>query len=98
MRYTSAVDPAFAPLSPSEASDTLTPPSITPSPTLPKPLGYEPAVARPASKWLVVALLWFIFFLNYRDRQALFSVFPKPPKEFGFSKPQPGLIPSPFIW
>ena len=27
-------------------------------------------------KWWVVAMLWFVCFFNYADRQAIFSVFP----------------------
>ena len=26
-------------------------------------------------KWFVVAMLWFVCFFNYADRQAIFSVF-----------------------
>jgi MFS family permease len=43
-------------------------------------------------------MLWFICFLNYSDRQAIFSVFPKLKEEFGFDKVQLGLIGSAFMW
>ncbi|HEX4644693.1 MAG TPA: MFS transporter, partial [Verrucomicrobiae bacterium] len=43
-------------------------------------------------------MLWFICFLNYSDRQAIFSVFPKLREEFGFDKFQLGLIASAFMW
>jgi MFS family permease len=43
-------------------------------------------------------MLWFICFLNYSDRQAIFSVFPKFKDEFGFDKVQLGLIGSAFMW
>jgi MFS family permease len=49
-------------------------------------------------KWWVVAMLWFICFFNYADRQAIFSVFPVLQKEFGFSEEQLGLIGSAFMW
>jgi hypothetical protein len=34
-------------------------------------------------KWGVVGMLWCICVLNYADRQAIFSVFPKLQQEFG---------------
>lgn len=49
-------------------------------------------------KWWVVAMLWCICVLNYADRQAIFSVFPKLQTEFGFDKVQLGLIGSAFMW
>jgi len=49
-------------------------------------------------KWWVVFMLWFVCFLNYADRQAIFSVFPKLKEEFGFDKVQLGLIGSAFMW
>lgn len=48
--------------------------------------------------WLVVLMLWSICFLNYADRQVIFSVFPLLSHEFGFSKLQLGLIGSSFMW
>src|SRR3954466_11164932 len=49
-------------------------------------------------KWAVVGMLWCICVLNYADRQAIFSVFPKLQEEFGFDKVQLGLIGSAFMW
>ena len=49
-------------------------------------------------KWWVVAMLWFICFFNYADRQAIFSVFPVLQKEFGFDEEKLGLIGSAFMW
>ena len=49
-------------------------------------------------KWWVVLMLWFICFLNYCDRQAIFSVFPKLKQEFGFNNIQLGLLGSAFMW
>jgi MFS family permease len=51
-----------------------------------------------AYKWWVVAMLWLVCFLNYADRQAIYSVFPTLEKEFGFNKVEQGLIGSAFMW
>ena len=48
--------------------------------------------------WFVVLMLWSICFLNYADRQVVFSIFPLLSQEFGFSKLQLGLIGSSFMW
>jgi MFS family permease len=56
-------------------------------------------VARSANyKWFVVAMLWFVCFFNYADRQAISGVFPKLRKEFGFDDEHIGLIASAFMW
>jgi MFS family permease len=55
-------------------------------------------LASPNYKWWVVAMLWFVCFFNYADRQAIFGVFPTLQKEFGFDKKQLGLIGSAFMW
>jgi MFS family permease len=49
-------------------------------------------------KWLVVALLWFVCFFNYADRQAIFSVFPLLKSEMGLSDVQLGIVGSAFMW
>jgi len=56
--------------------------------------------ARPSGRyrWAVVAMLWFVCFFNYADRQAIFAVFPVLEAEFGFDKAQLGLIGSAFMW
>jgi MFS family permease len=56
--------------------------------------------ARPPSayKWAVVAMLWFVCFFNYADRQSIFSVFKSLHEEFGFDKFRQGLIGSAFMW
>jgi MFS family permease len=65
----------------------------------PPPAGAKPSGRlSPAYKWWVVAMLWFICFFNYADRQAIFAVFPKLKEEFGFDKVQLGLIGSAFMW
>lgn len=56
------------------------------------------ATPSPNYKWQVVAMLWFVCFFNYADRQAIFSVFPKLKDEFGFTKADLGLIGSAFMW
>jgi len=48
--------------------------------------------------WLVVAMLWLVCFLNYADRQAIFSVFPLLKAEFGLSDVQLGVVASCFMW
>jgi len=48
--------------------------------------------------WLVVAMLWLVCFLNYADRQAIFSVFPLLKAEFGLSDLQLGVVASCFMW
>lgn len=52
----------------------------------------------PNYKWWVVAMLWFVCFFNYADRQAISGVFPKLRQEFGFDNEQIGLIASAFMW
>jgi MFS family permease len=49
-------------------------------------------------KWSAVAMLWWIAFFNYADRQAIFSVFPLLKKEFGLNQVQLGLLGSSFAW
>jgi len=51
-----------------------------------------------ARSWSVVALLWVALFLNYVDRQAIFSVFPSLERDLGFTTAQLGLIGSIFLW
>ncbi|HUQ90031.1 MAG TPA: MFS transporter, partial [Bryobacteraceae bacterium] len=52
----------------------------------------------PRYKWHVVAMLWWIAFFNYADRQAIFSVFPLLQKEMNLSNTQLGLLASSFAW
>jgi MFS family permease len=49
-------------------------------------------------KWYAVAMLWWIAFFNYADRQAIFSVFPLLKKEFRLDPVQLGLLGSSFAW
>jgi len=48
--------------------------------------------------WLVVAMLWFVCFFNYADRQAIFSLFPLLKTEFGLSDVQLGIVAACFMW
>ncbi len=58
------------------------------------------AAVRPRSwyPWAVVAMLWFICFFNYADRQAIAAILPALEDEFGFTKSQLGLIGAAFMW
>jgi MFS family permease len=49
-------------------------------------------------KWRVVAMLWWISFFNYADRQAIFSVFPLLEREMHLTPVQLGLLGSGFAW
>ena len=53
-------------------------------------------VARQA--FVLVAFMWFAYFLNYCDRQAVFSMFPVLKSELGFSDKQLGLVGAYFLW
>jgi predicted MFS family arabinose efflux permease len=62
------------------------------------PISNSQAEARAPYKWYAVAMLWWIAFFNYADRQAIFSVFPLLKKEFGLDPVQLGLLGSSFAW
>jgi sugar phosphate permease len=47
-------------------------------------------------KWTVVAMLWWIAFFNYADRQAVFSLFPLLSRDFHLTDVQLGLLGSSF--
>jgi MFS family permease len=49
-------------------------------------------------KWFVVAMLWFICFFNYADRQAIFSVFEPIKGEMELSDRQLSVIGASFMW
>src|SRR3982750_2430923 len=66
--------------------------------TLPSPPNSSAPPRSASYKWWVVFMLWFTCFLNYADRQAIFSIFPKLHDEFGFDKVQLGIIGSAFMW
>lgn len=47
---------------------------------------------------LLVAFMWFAYFLNYCDRQAVFSMFPSLKMGLGMTDKQLGLIGAVFLW
>ncbi len=49
-------------------------------------------------KWRLVAMLWCVCFLNYADRQAIFSVFPLLKRQLALSDIQLGVVGSSFMW
>src|SRR5262250_1742268 len=49
-------------------------------------------------KWLVVAMLWFVCFFNYADRQAIFSVFPLLKQRFNLTDVELGVVGASFMW
>jgi MFS family permease len=49
-------------------------------------------------RWWVVAMLWFVCFFNYADRQAIFSVFPLLREEMGLTNVQLGFVAASFSW
>jgi MFS family permease len=55
-------------------------------------------VTKLSYKWRVVAMLWWIAFFNYADRQAIFSVFPLLEREMHLTPVQLGLLGSSFAW
>jgi MFS family permease len=55
-----------------------------------------PAPARQAT--LLVAFMWFAYFLNYADRQAVFAMFPALKSDLGLTDTQLGLTGSIFLW
>lgn len=48
--------------------------------------------------WMVVACLWFVWLLNYLDRQAFFSVFPVLQSNLKLSYFELGLLSTSFLW
>jgi sugar phosphate permease len=53
---------------------------------------------RSSYQWLVIAMLWFVCFFNYADRQAIFSVFPLLKDQLHLSNVQLGIIGGSFTW
>src|SRR5688572_32385700 len=48
--------------------------------------------------WTLVAFMWVAYFLNYTDRQVIFSIFPVLKSELQFTDTQLGLTGSVFLW
>lgn len=59
-----------------------------------------PSAASPLARQAtqLVACMWFAYFLNYCDRQAVFSMFPVLKSELGLTDTQLGLTGSVFLW
>jgi len=59
----------------------------------------ETSFAQPDTyKWFAVAMLWFVCFFNYADRQAIFSVFELLKSEMHLSDVQLGIVGASFMW
>ena len=52
----------------------------------------------PHYKWLLVAVLSLVAFLNEVDRHAIYALFPLLEKDLGMSKLQLGMLGSAFLW
>jgi MFS family permease len=50
------------------------------------------------ARWLPVAMLWLVFFFNYSDRQAIYSVFPLIKQQLQLTDVQLGVLGSCFMW
>jgi MFS family permease len=57
-----------------------------------------PSTGIPSQAKLLLAFMWFAYFLNYCDRQAVFSMFPRLKSDLGFTDSQLGLVGSTFLW
>ncbi|MGH9657647.1 MAG: MFS transporter, partial [Bryobacteraceae bacterium] len=51
-----------------------------------------------ARPWAVVGFLWIAYFINYVDRQLIFSQFPALERDLGFTAAQLGWIGTVFLW
>src|SRR5436309_12867679 len=61
-------------------------------------LKLTPPVRSAPRAWLLVAFMWVAYFLNYSDRQVVFSIFPILKSELHFTDTQLGLTGSIFLW
>ncbi len=57
-----------------------------------------PAALSPKRAWTLVGLMWIAYFLNYTDRQLVFSIFPVLKTDLHFSDTQLGLTGLLFLW
>src|SRR5215831_1236273 len=48
--------------------------------------------------WALVGFMWVAYFLNYSDRQVVFSIFPVLKSQLHFTDTQLGLSGSMFLW
>ncbi len=56
------------------------------------------AAERSVYPWVLVALLWFIFLLNYLDREVIFSIFPLLQRNLKLTDLELGLLSTSFLW
>ena len=56
------------------------------------------AASRSVYPWVLIGLLWFIFLLNYLDREVIFSLFPLLQKHLALSSLELGLLSTSFLW
>ena len=56
------------------------------------------AAGKSVYPWVLVALLWFVFLLNYLDRQVIFSVFPLLQQNLKLTDLELGLLSTSFLW
>jgi MFS family permease len=61
-------------------------------------LSVAPSHRSPTNAVLLVAFMWFAYFLNYCDRQAVFSMFPSLKSDLNMSDQQLGLTGAAFLW
>lgn len=64
----------------------------------PAPSRSDPPPQAATSAMLLVAFMWFAYFLNYCDRQAVFSMFPALKTGLQMSDQQLGLVGAVFLW
>ncbi len=58
----------------------------------------QPVVSSTRRAWLLVGFMWVAFFINYSDRQVVYSLFPVLKSELQFTDIQLGLLGSLFQW
>lgn len=59
---------------------------------------HERNIATSSYTWVLVGILWFIWLLNYVDRQIIYSVFPLLRTDLKLSDFQLGLLSTSFLW
>src|SRR6476469_8502553 len=67
-------------------------------PCRPDTIGSPNPMSTPAYSWVLVGLLSIMAFLNYLDRQAIFSMFPLLQSELKLTNVQLGLLSAAFLW
>ena len=64
----------------------------------PNVLRMKASIASTRQTTLLVAFMWVAYFLNYSDRQAVFSMFPSLKADLGMTNEQLGLTGTIFLW